>query len=74
MQIHVRALPQPQFCACWNPSTDSPIPAATRTAPVQSIASGRRTSVTCARASRISAITAIGMLIQKIDRHVHCDR
>ena len=71
MQAHVPALRQPQLGACSKPSTESPMPMATSAAPRTSIRAGWRVAGMCAIPVRTRAITAIGMLIQKIARHVH---
>lgn len=74
MHAHVQGLSQPQLRACSKPSTDSPIPAATRTAPAQSMGSRRATEWMPAATVSTTAMTAIGRLIQKIDRQVHSVR
>ncbi len=50
------------------------MPAVTRAAPTQSMRSRCRVAGTLAMTIRINATIAIGMLIQKIARQVHCVR
>ena len=75
MQAQVPALRQPQLGACSKPSTDRPIPTATSTgAAARRCARADGCDGMCAIAVSTSAMTAIGMLIQKMARHVHCVR
>ena len=74
MQAHVPGLRQPQLGACSKPSTDRPIPTATSPAPGRSMRACWRVEGMRAIAVRTSAMTAIGMLTQKMARHVHCVR
>ena len=73
-QPQVAAELQPHWPACWSPSTARPIPRkrARRRASRWARACAHRAD--CARRVNASAITAIGTLIQKIERHVHCSR
>ena len=74
MHAHVAALDQPHAEACWSPSTASPMPETDRPAPVQSIGSFRGCCSGLEMIVSPIAINAIGTLIQKIARHVHCVR
>ena len=67
-------LSQPQLLACSNPSTDAAMPVEMIAAPRQSIRSRRRSEWIPAISVTITASTAIGTLIQKIARQVHCVR
>lgn len=70
MHSHVGKLLQPHAEACWRPSTPSPIPTATSTAPGTSRRSRRETGGIRASAVSTSATTATGTLTQKIARQV----
>ena len=71
MHSQVAGLLQPQVWACSKPSTDRPMPSATRAAPRKSIRSGRLVVGILAMTASTNATMATGMLIQKIDRQVH---
>ncbi|GGU72838.1 hypothetical protein FHX79_116362 [Streptomyces cavourensis] len=70
MHAQVATASHPQVDACWSPSTVSPIPTATSTAPGRS--RGSRFDRSGMRASSVStmAMTATGTLTQKIARQV----
>jgi len=74
MLAQMTGLPQPHRADCWNPNTDSPTPATIRTRPRKSIGAGRASLAGLEMAISASAISATGMLIQKIARQVHSIR
>ena len=74
MLIQIHGLPQPHRDDCWKPNTLSPTPPTISTRARGTIGAGWRSFGGLDRAIRISAITATGMLIQKIARQVHSIR
>jgi hypothetical protein len=71
MATQMSGLRQPHRADCWNPNTLSPTPPAIRARPLQSIGAGRLSFGGLEMAISASAISATGMLIQKIARQVH---
>ncbi len=70
-QAQVAMLRQPHWPACCRPSTERVMPLHTSSAPRTSILDGVRSCAGLAISVKAIAISATGMLIQKIARHVH---